>query len=227
MSQRLTPVDILNQRFGRRVSGYAIPEVDDFVRRVAADLEAALSECAAQKERLLSLQRELTQYREIEGTLRDALVLAQKAADETRTVARQQADLLLHEAQARVRDMDVQAHRRLDETDQHIERLRQERRRLVRDMRARLTAQLAWLDEEMEPAAHASAAEAVPVSGPEATTRIEAPDQPAAIPVAAGDNAETVGASIETAPVETAPVVTATPGTAAQETATLETLGTR
>src|SRR5579871_4415734 len=109
MSQRLTPVDILNQRFSRRVSGYAIPEVDDFVRRVAADLEAALTECAAQRERLLAQERELTQYHEIEATLRDALILAQKAADETRATARQQADLLLHDAQSRVREMDTQA----------------------------------------------------------------------------------------------------------------------
>jgi cell division initiation protein len=153
MTQRLTPVDILNLRFGRRVSGYAIAEVDDFVRRVATDLEAALAECAAQRERLLGQERELAQYHEIEATLRDALILAQKAADETRTAARQQADLLLHEAQSRVREMDAQANRRQDEAEMRIEKLLQERRRLARDLRARLTTQLAWLDEEMEPPA--------------------------------------------------------------------------
>ncbi len=164
MSQRLTPVDILNLRFSRRVRGYAIPEVDDFVRRVAADLEAALAECAAQRERLLAQERELAQYHEIEATLRDALILAQKAADETRAAARQQADLLLHDAQSRAREMDAQAHRRLAETDQHIERLTQERRRLARELRARLTAQLAWLDEEMEPPAGAPTSGVMPES---------------------------------------------------------------
>jgi cell division initiation protein len=149
MSQRLTPVDILNLRFNRRVSGYAIPEVDDFVRRVASDMEALLSEGAAQRERLLAQERELTQYREIEVMMRDALVLAQKAADETRTSARREADVTLHEAQARTRELDAQTQTRLAEVEVRIDRLVQERRRLARELRTRLTAQLAWLDEEM------------------------------------------------------------------------------
>src|SRR5689334_13694003 len=107
MSQRLTPVDILNVRFKRSPVGYSIPEVDDFVRRVAADMEALLTEAAVQREKLQSQERELAQYRAIEVTLRDALVLAQKAADETRASARLQAEALLQDAQARAHDIEA------------------------------------------------------------------------------------------------------------------------
>jgi cell division initiation protein len=216
MSQRLTPVDILNLRFNRRVSGYAIAEVDDFVRRVAADMEAALADSAALKERLLSLERELAQYREIESTLRDALVLAQKAADDARTTARQQADLLLHEAQSRVREMDAQAHRRLSETDQRIERLQQERRRIVRDMRSRLTAQLAWLDEEMEPADNTQAGEAA------VTPRT---DLPVSNQMSSGRNAASLAPAGDAPPIAVPSAATDIPGRAMETTeiATMET----
>ncbi len=88
MSQRLTPVDILNLRFRRKIRGYAPAEVDELLRRVAADLEHALAEGATLRERLTVMERELTQYRTMEATLRDALVLAQKAADQTRAYRR-------------------------------------------------------------------------------------------------------------------------------------------
>ena len=48
----LTPVDILNLHFPRRVSGYDVAEVDAFVRRVAGDMETVLAESAALKERI-------------------------------------------------------------------------------------------------------------------------------------------------------------------------------
>jgi cell division initiation protein len=139
LTTSLTPVDILNVRFRRGFRGYSIAEVDDFVRRTAAALEASLAECAHLKEQIGTQQRDLEQYRQMENLMRDALVLAQKAADETRSAARAQAEAMLQEAQSHV-----------TETLHQVETLRQERRRLARDLRARLTAQLAWLDEELE-----------------------------------------------------------------------------
>ena len=135
----LTPVDILNLHFPRRFSGYDVAEVDVFVRRVAGDMETILAESAALKERIAAQEREISQYRSLENTMRDALILAQKAADETRNAARSQSVAILQETQNRI-----------DEMHTHIDRLRQERRRLAREIRAHLTAQLAWLDQEFD-----------------------------------------------------------------------------
>ena len=138
MSERLTPVDILNLRFRRSVRGYAVADVDDFVRRVAADMEAVLAESAALREQIGAQEREIAQFRTLETTMRDALVLAQKAADETRAAAQAQAGAQIQEAQARVAEMSAQ-----------VEALRRERRRLARDMRAQLAAHLDWLTAEL------------------------------------------------------------------------------
>lgn len=150
MTQRLTPVDILNLHFRRGVRGYAVAEVDDFVRRVAADMEAALAENAAQRDRIAALEREIAQFRSLETTMRDALVMAQKAADETRAAAHAQAEAQMQEAQARARDMDSRLQARVAELTGQMESLRRERRRFAREMRAQLSAQLHWLTEELE-----------------------------------------------------------------------------
>ncbi len=137
MPQRLTPIDVLNIRFARKFTGYSIAEVDEFVHKVATDLEAAVTECATQKERVTGLERELEQYRSLEAAMRDALMLAQKAADDTRSAAHAQSQTLLQEA-----------HRKAAEIEVATERVKGEHRRVVHEVRAKLKAQLEWLEEE-------------------------------------------------------------------------------
>ena len=138
MTSRLTPVDILNKRFSRRISGYYAAETDEFMRQVAADMEAILVENAAQREQIAALDREMTRYRSLENTMRDALVLGQKAADEIRDAARAQAAAQLESAQQKV-----------DLLHEQTERLRLDRRRITHEMKALLESQIAWLDYEM------------------------------------------------------------------------------
>ncbi len=151
MPERYTPIDILNLRFQRQFRGYAREEVEEFMRRIASDLEAALTECALQREKTAAYERELSQYRALETTMRDALVMAQKAADETRTAAHLQAELKLTEADARIREMDARMQARVEVMSTRVEELRQEHLRLARDLRIRLSTQLAWVISEMEP----------------------------------------------------------------------------
>lgn len=149
MTQRLTPIDILNTKFGRRLRGYSVSEVDEFARRVATELGNSLEECSKLRERNEGIERELAQYRTLEVTLRETLVVAQKAADETRAAARAQAEAQLLEAQARIREYDARMQEKIAELTSHIEMLRHERKRLARDMKARLTTELAWVNEEL------------------------------------------------------------------------------
>ena len=151
MPDRFTPIDILNLKFRRQFRGYAPEEVDEFARRVAVDLEAALTECAAQRERMASHERELNQYHLLDTTMRDALVMAQKAADETRAAAHAHADAQIKEAQARIREMEARMQAHVAEMTTRIEELKQERLRLARELKSRLSTQLAWVNSELEP----------------------------------------------------------------------------
>lgn len=151
MPDRFTPIDILNLKFRRQFRGYAREEVEEFLRRVAVDLEAALTECAAQKERMASHERELNQYHLLDSTMRDALVMAQKAADETRAAAHAHADAQIKEAQARIREMEARIQAHVAEMTTRIEELKQERLRLARELKGRLSTQLAWVNSELAP----------------------------------------------------------------------------
>ena len=99
--EMITPLDIENKKFSKQMmNGYSVEEVDDFLDDLTVDYEKLYKEVAEYKNKLEDLQENVTKYKSIEGTLQNTLVMAQTAADEVRTLAKQQAEQIVNEAQA-------------------------------------------------------------------------------------------------------------------------------
>ena len=97
----LTPLDIENKKFTKQMmNGYNVAEVDDFLDELTADYEKLYKENADLKEKLDVANNNLTQYKSIEATLQNTLVMAQSTAENVKSVAKQQADQLIKEAEA-------------------------------------------------------------------------------------------------------------------------------
>ena len=97
----LTPLDIENKKFSKQMmNGYSVEEVDDFLDELTADYEKIYKEVSDSKNKLADLQESIEKYKNIEGTLQNTLVMAQSAADEVRSLAKQQAEQIINEAQA-------------------------------------------------------------------------------------------------------------------------------
>ncbi|HKM39228.1 MAG TPA: DivIVA domain-containing protein [bacterium] len=109
----LTPLDIQKKEFRRRLRGYCEEEVDEFLDQILADYEMLYRQNASLKDQVSRLQEETGRYHNLEETLQNTLVLAQKAADETRANAQKEADLIQAEAEANVRQLEEEGRRRL------------------------------------------------------------------------------------------------------------------
>jgi cell division initiation protein len=96
---KVTPVDIKNQKFARTFRGYDPSEVDAFMEVVCSSLEELIKENSQLKEKLSSLESTLVGYQDLEGNLKQALVTAQKTAEEIRENAQKEAQLLMRETQ--------------------------------------------------------------------------------------------------------------------------------
>jgi cell division initiation protein len=123
--ERLLPIDLERLQFRRTLRGYDPRSVDDWKTRSATEIETLIKELAAMREACERQSGELETLRAQEDTLKNALVLAQKAADETRALAHKEAELILADARGKVR----QAH-------EEVERLRLEATRLAGSLRA-------------------------------------------------------------------------------------------
>ena len=96
----ITPLDIENKKFSKRaLNGYSTEEVDDFLDELTIDYEKLYKESSESKKTIETLNSELTKYRQMETTLQSTLLMAQNAAEEVRTSAKQQADEMITQAQ--------------------------------------------------------------------------------------------------------------------------------
>lgn len=95
----ITPVDLETTVFRRGFRGYNTAEVQEFMARITHDYEHLYRENIELKEKIEELQNSLNQYQVMEETLRNAMLLAQETADEVKSAAKNQAELIIREAE--------------------------------------------------------------------------------------------------------------------------------
>lgn len=97
----ITPLDIENKKFSKQMmNGYSVEEVDDFLDELTVEYGKNYKEVTELRAKVEELNNSLVQYRAIETTLQNTLVMAQTTAEEVKNVAKQKADQIIEEAKA-------------------------------------------------------------------------------------------------------------------------------
>ncbi|KKO51475.1 DivIVA domain-containing protein [Paenibacillus sp. DMB20] len=95
----LSPLDIHNKEFSRRIRGYDEDEVNDFLDEIIKDYDSMLRENKELRNQLVTLQERLDHFMNIEETLSKTIIVAQEAADELKINAKKEAELIVKEAE--------------------------------------------------------------------------------------------------------------------------------
>ena len=110
----ITPLDIENKRFAKQMmNGYSVEEVDEFLDEVTADYTKNYKEINELRAKVEELNNSLVQYRTIESTLQNTLIMAQTTAEEVKNVAKQKAEQIVNDAKS-------SAQQRVDELNNEI-----------------------------------------------------------------------------------------------------------
>jgi cell division initiation protein len=144
---RMMPVDLERKNFRVRFRGYDRDEVDALVQDAADEIARLRMELKRHDDEAAHMRRELEVHRSQEGTLKEALMLAQRTADETRAAAHREADLIMEEARRRSEEAFQKNETRLADLRWEVERLRLEKQRFLGNFRNLLEAQLRELIE--------------------------------------------------------------------------------
>ena len=95
----ITPLDIENKKFSKQMmNGYNVEEVDDFLDDLTEDYSKNYKEITELRTKVEELNKSVEQYKTIEATLQNTLVMAQKTSEDIKNVAKQQADQIINEA---------------------------------------------------------------------------------------------------------------------------------
>lgn len=153
----ITPLDIHNKEFPKKLRGYDADAVDEFLDQVIREFELLIKESGHWKEQVEALTQKLEQYRVLEETINRTLVVAQEAAEEVKANAKKEADLIIQEAR-------LQAERILEAGQAKARRIMEENADLSRaahtlrtQVRALLKAQLEAIEGVQDPFGQAAA----------------------------------------------------------------------
>ena len=94
----LTPVDIQNKIFEKKLKGYDCDAVDDFLDIVIQDFEALCKENAALKQKNELLNDAVSRYKEIEDTMHRSLDVARQSAQDIKNNANIEAQAIINRA---------------------------------------------------------------------------------------------------------------------------------
>ncbi|MGE5405523.1 MAG: DivIVA domain-containing protein [Candidatus Saccharibacteria bacterium] len=101
----ITPIEIRNHEFRRSIRGYTDTEVDSFMSRLADEFERVYRENAELKEAIQRSEFEMAKYKRIEETLNQTLVMAQQSAEDIRTNARREAEMMLESGRKKINEI--------------------------------------------------------------------------------------------------------------------------
>lgn len=136
----VTPLDLRQQRFRSSFRGYDRAEVAAFLTEVADDYEQARREADRLRQDVARLDALLHEHRQQEDNLRNTLLTAQKLADGIGEHAREEAQRVLREAEARADLLFEKAQMRLEDVHREIEGLKLKRRDVETTIEATMSA---------------------------------------------------------------------------------------
>jgi len=147
----IRPIDVRRKEFKSAFRGYDANQVDDFLDAVADEFERNYTENQRMREEVSSLRDRLQQFEDLESSIRAALVHAEKASNDLRRAATQEAegirqsaqreaDFTIREAQSRSHQMLADSSARIERVQGSYDALQEAKRSFANDFRRLLKA---------------------------------------------------------------------------------------
>ena len=134
-------------KFSYEANGYNRNEVNRFVGEVIDNTEAIIKRVKLQSRQIEDLKKELEHYKNIEGTLKQAIYNAQSASDNIKRLAREESDMILTEAKHNANRIVNEALLRAEKIELDSETLLRNTRVFKKKLKAIVEQQLEVVEE--------------------------------------------------------------------------------
>lgn len=145
---KITPLDLRKPDLKRAFKGFDVDEVRQLLSAAADSLEESLRESLELKNRLAELNERLKNYQNLESTLNETLIMAQKAGEASRQAAQRESELIVAKAEVEAERILDAARARLREMKFELERLDEEKQAFLVKMRSLVASQWRLLQDE-------------------------------------------------------------------------------
>jgi len=177
---RITPLDIYQHEFGRKkLGGLDDTEVYEFLKKVGREYESLYAENKGLKEQVDRLAAQMRDYLELEKTLKQTLIAAQKTSADTKNNAEKEAELIIRESEIQAERILDEARTEAESVGKEIRELKKQKRMLKVELKTVLESYLAMLNDEpvqvgqkfvsVPAGSHGAALSSVPAMSPAAS----------------------------------------------------------
>ncbi|MBM2840393.1 MAG: cell division initiation protein [Bacteroidetes bacterium] len=139
---KLTPLDIKKQEFKKVMRGYDTIEVDTFMDMMASEFEELLKQQNDLRDKVVELETQLKDYKQIEKTLHQTLLQAQESTSKTYESARKESELITREAELKATQLLAQANTDLRNLTNEVGQLKARKDSLIGRLRVLLSSEL-------------------------------------------------------------------------------------
>lgn len=139
----LTPLEIEKHKFKKELFGYSAGEVDEFNEMVAENYERLYKENIALKDKINLLTNAVKQYKSMEETLQNAIIVAQSTGEEVQKNAREKAGNIIREAEN-------QASRILNDAGKEVTKVSYEYEKMKRNVEVFRTKIISLLTSQLD-----------------------------------------------------------------------------
>jgi cell division initiation protein len=143
---RITPLDLRNHRFPRRMGGYDREEVDSFLQVAAEDYEAALRRVEQQAARIRELEQRVLDLSANEKVVQETLSTVHRLSEDLKRTAIKEAEVIVGEAEIRGEKVLEAAHRRAAKLADDIREMKVLKIRLSAAVRSTIETHLELLE---------------------------------------------------------------------------------
>jgi len=143
---KITPLEIKQQEFKKVMRGYDTIEVDTFLDMVSNEFEKLLTDVREYEKKVVGLEAELSNFKEVESTLKQTLMNVQETSGKSLENSKKEAILIRKEAEIEVQKMIEKARHERDAMKEEVITLRTQKQSLISRLRHVLTSQLELMD---------------------------------------------------------------------------------
>lgn len=135
------------EKFSYETNGYNRSEVNKFVEEVITQTEGIISKYKAQKNEIESLRQELQRYRNMEVSLKDAIIRAEEAGDNIKRMAREESNMIVIDAKHNANRIVNEALLKAEKIEVKAENIENNMRIFKRKLKLIMEQQMAVVEE--------------------------------------------------------------------------------
>lgn len=147
---KISPIEIRQQEFTKKMRGYDPDEVQNFLESLAEELDKLNKENETLKTEVESLTEQVNEFKKIEKNLQDTLLSAQESSTKSMEATKKQTSLMIREAELKASQIIEKARESTNDIRNAVVNLREEKDLILAKLKAIVSSQANLLELKVE-----------------------------------------------------------------------------